>query len=50
VGVVGFAGGASMGSGHSARSAMGRCRGSFDLVLLFTRLREEYCVCTTSET
>jgi hypothetical protein len=41
-----------MVAGHSARSAKGGCRGSFDLVLilLVTHLREEYCVCTTSET
>jgi hypothetical protein len=26
------------------------CRGSFDLVLLLTPLREEYCVCTIGET
>jgi hypothetical protein len=26
------------------------CRGSFDLVLLVTHLREVYCVCTTDET
>jgi hypothetical protein len=32
------------------RSAKGGCRGSFDLVLLVTLLREEYCVCMTSET
>jgi hypothetical protein len=35
---------------HSARSAKGGCEGSFDLVLLVTHLREEYCVCTTGET
>jgi hypothetical protein len=38
------------GSGHSACSAKGGCRGSFDLVLLVTHLREEYCVCMTGET
>jgi hypothetical protein len=38
------------GSGHSACYAKGGCRGSFDLVLLVTHLREEYCVCTTGET
>jgi hypothetical protein len=30
-----------MGSGHSACSANVGCRGSFDLVLLVTHLREE---------
>jgi hypothetical protein len=39
-----------MGLGHSARSAKVGCRGSFDLVLLVTHLREECCVCTTGET
>jgi hypothetical protein len=39
-----------MGVGHSACSSKGRCRGSFDLVLLVTHLREEYCVCTTGKT
>ena len=39
-----------MEPGHSAHYAKGGCRGSFDLVLLVTHLREEYCVCTTSET
>jgi hypothetical protein len=39
-----------MGLWHSVFSAKGGCRGSFDLVLLVTNLREEYCVCTTSET
>jgi hypothetical protein len=29
---------------------LGGCRGSFDLVLLVTHLREEYCVCMTGET
>jgi hypothetical protein len=38
-----------MGSGHSARSAKGGCRGSFNLVLLVTHLREGYCVSTTDE-
>jgi hypothetical protein len=37
-------------SGHSARSAKGGCRGSFDLVLLVIHLREEYCFCTTGKT
>jgi hypothetical protein len=36
--------------GHSACSAKGGCRGSFDLVLLVTHLRVEYCVCATGET
>ena len=36
--------------GHSACSAKGGCLSSFDLVLLVTHLREEYCVCTTGET
>jgi hypothetical protein len=31
-------------------SAKGGCRGSFDLVLLVTHLREEYCVCTIGKT
>jgi hypothetical protein len=35
--------------GHSACCTKGGCRGSFDLVLLVTHLREEYYVCTTSE-
>jgi hypothetical protein len=39
-----------MGSGHSARSAKGGCRGSLDLVLLATHLREEYYVCMIDET
>jgi hypothetical protein len=30
-----------MGPGHSAHSAKGGCRGSFDLVSLVTHLREE---------
>jgi hypothetical protein len=34
----------------SARFAKGGCQGSFDLVLLVTHLREEYCVCRTCET
>jgi hypothetical protein len=38
------------GSRHSACSAKRGCRGSFDLVLLVTHLREEYCVCMTGET
>jgi hypothetical protein len=38
------------GLGHSACFAKGGCRGSFDLVLLVTDLREEYCVCMSSET
>jgi hypothetical protein len=38
-----------MGAGRSARSAKGGCRDSFDLVLLVTHLREEYCVCTTGK-
>jgi hypothetical protein len=42
--------GRQWGPGHSARSAKGGCRGSFDLVLLVTHLWEEYCVCTTDET
>jgi hypothetical protein len=49
-GVVGFAGGPSMGAGHSGHSAKGGCRCSFDLVLLVTHLREGYYVCTTGET
>jgi hypothetical protein len=36
--------------GHSARSAKGGRRGSFDLVLLVTHHKEGYCVCTTCET
>jgi hypothetical protein len=28
----------------------GGCRGSFDLVLLVTRLGEVYCICTIGET
>jgi hypothetical protein len=39
-----------MEAGHSSRSTKGGCRGSFDLVLLVTHHREEYCVCTTDET
>jgi hypothetical protein len=39
-----------MGSGHGGCSAKGRCRGSFDLVLLVTHVREVYSVCTTGET
>jgi hypothetical protein len=39
-----------MGVRHSARFAKGRCRGSFNLVLLVTHLREGYYVCTTGET
>jgi hypothetical protein len=39
-----------MGPGHSACSPKGGCQGSFDLVLLVTHLRDEYCVCMTSET
>jgi hypothetical protein len=35
---------------HSARSAKGECRGSFDLVLLVIHLRDMYCVCTTGKT
>jgi hypothetical protein len=31
-------------------SAKGGYQGSFDLVLLVTHLREEYCVCTIGET
>jgi hypothetical protein len=42
--------GRQWGLGRSARSAKGGCRGSFDLVLLVTHLREVYCVCTTDET
>jgi hypothetical protein len=38
------------GLGHSACSAKGGCRGSFDLILLVTPFRKEYCVCTTGET
>jgi hypothetical protein len=38
------------GLGHSACSAKGGCRGLFDLVLLVTHLREEYCVCMTGKT
>jgi hypothetical protein len=38
-----------MGAGHSVCSAKGGCRGFFDLVLLVTHLREEYCVCTTGK-
>jgi hypothetical protein len=33
--------GRQWGSGHSARFAKGACRGSFDLVLLVTHLKEE---------
>jgi hypothetical protein len=29
---------------YSAFSAKGGCRGLFDLVLLVTHLREEYCI------
>jgi hypothetical protein len=39
-----------MGAGNSVRSAKGGCRGSFDLVLLVTHLREGYYVYTTGET
>jgi hypothetical protein len=42
--------GRQWGSGHSARSAKGGCRGSYDLVLLVTHLREVYYVCTTGKT
>jgi hypothetical protein len=38
-----------MGLGNSACYAKGGCQGSFDLVLLVTHLREEYCVCTNGE-
>jgi hypothetical protein len=38
------------GSRHSACSAKGGYRDSFDLVLLVTHLREEYCVSTTRKT
>jgi hypothetical protein len=38
------------GLGHSVCSAKGGCQGSFDLVLLVTHLRKDYCVCTTGET
>jgi hypothetical protein len=40
----------NVGLGHSACSAKGGCRGSFDLVLLVIHLREEQCVCTNGET
>jgi hypothetical protein len=39
-----------MEAGDNARSAKGGCQGSFDLVLLVTHLREEYCVCRTGKT
>jgi hypothetical protein len=39
-----------MEAGHSASSTKGGCRDSFVLVLLVTYLREEYRICTTSET
>jgi hypothetical protein len=42
--------GRQWGPRHSARSAKGGYRGSFDLVLLGTYLREGYYVCMTGET
>jgi hypothetical protein len=40
--VVGFAVGRHWGLGHSACSAKGGCRGSFDFVLIVIHLREDY--------
>jgi hypothetical protein len=39
-----------MGARAYCSLCQGACRGSFDLVLLVTRLGEVYCVCMTSET